>query len=125
MILSISRAVLTIPFLFDKTWAGNDYHLTPVPANKTAALPRHAESETDSSVQDRADLIKLAEEEVLAIETQYELTNPRIELSDISENTELTNELISGHIIEEVNVDISEQAIEWSAPILRSFRLFI
>ena len=47
-----------------------------------------------SPLPDRDELIKLAEEEVLAIETQYEksiLSVPPVELSDISEITEQTN----------------------------------
>ena len=54
------------------------------------------ESEAGSSGPDREELIRLAEEEVLAIETQYDQVvsaNPSVVLSDISENSELTNEL--------------------------------
>ncbi|KAL5262385.1 hypothetical protein ACHWQZ_G007939 [Mnemiopsis leidyi] len=80
----------------------------PVRVNQRAdpALHRN-QAVSPSPVPDREELIKLAEEEVLAIETQYEksiLSVPTVELSDISEITEQTNKHPTEPFIEEAHL---------------------
>ena len=87
------------------TW---DYlHFTlSVRVNQKADEP-HNRPASSSPLPDRDELIKLAEEEVLAIETQYEKSisaAPTVELSDISEITEQTNKLLTDPSTEETHL---------------------